>query len=342
VTELAMGQLVEPLVYGHSTGLSPLAVVVAAIFWTWLWGPIGLIISTPLTLCVVVLGRYVEPLEFFDVLLGDRPALTPAEGFYQRMLAGDPDEAEEQAERYLKDHALTAYYDEVALKGLQLATNDFVNRRLPPAKVERLREAVTELVEDLGAHVDSPPADPPQDDGVAGVQTEERSSPARPPPPAQAVDRAALAPEWRGEAPVLCVAGRGPLDDAASSMLAQLLEKHGLGARVVAHGAVSRAAIGALDLRGVTMVCVSYLDISGSPAHLRYLLRRLRERLPSARLLVGLWPAQDPILRDEAVRRAVGADDCVTTLHEAVEACLDAARRAATGTAGALPDRKAG
>jgi hypothetical protein len=125
-------------------------------------------------------------------------------------------------------------------------------------------------------------------------------------------------------------------------MLAQLLEKHGLGARVVAHGAVSRAAIGALDLRGVTMVCVSYLDISGSPAHLRYLLRRLRERLPSARLLVGLWPAQDPILRDEAVRRAVGADDCVTTLHEAVEACLDAARRAATGTAGALPDRKAG
>ena len=93
VTEAIMGQVVEPMLYGHSTGLSPFSVVVSATFWTWLWGPIGLILSTPLTLCLVVLGRHVERLEFLDVILGDRPALTPVESFYQRMLAGDPDEA---------------------------------------------------------------------------------------------------------------------------------------------------------------------------------------------------------------------------------------------------------
>src|SRR6185436_2015898 len=98
VIELLVGQAVEPMMYGRSTGLSPLAVVVAAIFWSWLWGPIGLILSMPLTLCLVVLGRHVERLEFLEVLLGDRPALTPVESFYQRMLAGDPDEARFQAE----------------------------------------------------------------------------------------------------------------------------------------------------------------------------------------------------------------------------------------------------
>ena len=124
VVEPVMGQVVEPLLYGHSTGLSPFSVVVAAIFWTWLWGPIGLILSTPLTLCLVVLGRHVERLEFLDVLLGDRPALTPVESFYQRMLAGDPDEAQDQAELLLKDRSLSSYYDEVAIKGLQLAADD--------------------------------------------------------------------------------------------------------------------------------------------------------------------------------------------------------------------------
>ena len=109
VVEPIMGYAVEPLVYGHSTGLSPVAVIVAAIFWTWLWGPIGLILSTPLTLCLVVLGRHVKRLEFLDVLLGDRPALTPVESFYQRMLAGDPDEALDQAETLLRDRSLSSY-----------------------------------------------------------------------------------------------------------------------------------------------------------------------------------------------------------------------------------------
>ena len=141
VTEPIMGQVVEPLLYGRSTGLSPFSVVVAATFWTWLWGPIGLILSTPLTLCLVVLGRHVERLEFLDVLLGDRPALTPVESFYQRMLAGDPDEAQDQAELLLKTRPLSSYYDEVALKGLQLAATDAARSVLGPGQIERVKEA---------------------------------------------------------------------------------------------------------------------------------------------------------------------------------------------------------
>jgi hypothetical protein len=108
-------------------------------------------------------------------------------------------------------------------------------------------------------------------------------------------------------------------------MLAQLLEKHGIGARVLTHDAVGRRTIEQFPTEGVAMVCISYLDISGNPSHLRYLLKRLRQRLPQARLLVGLWPAGDQVLTDRDLRRALGSDDYVVSLKEAVEACLRAA-----------------
>jgi hypothetical protein len=127
VVELITGQVIEPWLYGHSTGLSGIAVVVAAAFWTLLWGPVGLLLSTPLTMCLVVVGRHVEHLQFLEVILGDEPALAPEEGFYQRMLAGDPDEAARQAEEFLTDKSLAVYYDEVAIAGLTLAQLD-VNR----------------------------------------------------------------------------------------------------------------------------------------------------------------------------------------------------------------------
>src|SRR6201999_2225710 len=124
VVEPAVGQVVEPMVYGRSTGLSPVAVVVSATFWPALWGPIGLVLATPLTVCLVGFGRHVEPLAFLDVMFGDRPALSPAEIFYQRMLAGDPTEAAEKAEEFLKERSLSSYYDDVAMKGLLLAQSD--------------------------------------------------------------------------------------------------------------------------------------------------------------------------------------------------------------------------
>jgi predicted PurR-regulated permease PerM len=135
VVEGVTGQILEPVLYGSSAGLSPTAVVIAAIFWSWIWGPIGLILSTPLTLCLVVLGRHVRRLEFFDVLLGDRPALTPVETLYQRLLAGDPDEVLEQADGLLKGRALSSYYDDIALKALRLVANDLSRGVLQPAQL---------------------------------------------------------------------------------------------------------------------------------------------------------------------------------------------------------------
>ena len=329
VTEFIMGQAVEPVLYGHSTGLSSFSVVVSAIFWTWLWGPIGLILSTPLTLCLVVLGRHVDRLEFLDVLLGDQPALTPVESFYQRMLADDPDEAIDSAELLLKERSLSSYYDEVALKGLQLAAHDVTRGVLAPEQLGRIKESIAALVEDLDSHDDVDPAPSEADDGPVALPKAERLLPSEPAPAGGPPPREALPPAWQGATPVLCVAGRGPLDEAAAAMLAQLLTKHGLGAKAVPHGAVTRSGIGGLDLSGVAMVCISYLEITGTPSHLRYLLRRVRQKGPSTPILVGLWPADEAVLRDDRLRAAVGADYYASTLREAVTACLEASRQAA-------------
>jgi len=328
VAEPVMGQAIEPLVYGHSTGLSPFAVLVAAIFWTWLWGPIGLVLATPLTVCLVVLGRHVERLEFLDVLLGDRPALTPIENFYQRLLAGDADEALEHAEQLLKEQSLSSYYDEVALKGLQLAVNDAHRGVLTKGQLSRMKDGIQELVADLSGYEDVEPPKQKPEPGPAGLTTDEQKLPKGPPIAETAPAKVELSGEWKSETPVLCIAGRGELDEAASEMLAQLLSKHGLCARVVPHEAVSRSNVIGLDVAGVAMVCISYLEISGNPAHLRYLLKRLRQRLPNAPILVGLWPAEDAVLGDPELRSMIGADYYVTSLRDGVAACIEAAKKA--------------
>jgi hypothetical protein len=148
--------VIEPMVYGQSTGLSPVAVIASATFWTALWGPIGLVLATPLTVCLVVLGRHVERLEFLDVMFGDRPALSPPEIFYQRMLAGDPTEASEKAEEFLKERSLGSYYDEVALKGLQLAQADAERGTLDRERLIKIRDAVSEFANNISDQDDRP------------------------------------------------------------------------------------------------------------------------------------------------------------------------------------------
>ncbi len=333
VAEPVMGQVVEPLVYGHSTGLSPFAVVVAAIFWTWLWGPIGLILAMPLTLFLVVMGRHIDRLEFIDVLLGDRPALTPVESFYQRMLAGDGDEVLAQAEVVLKERSLSSYYDEVALKALQLAANDVTRGVLTRDQLVRIRTVLADVVEDLADHDDVDPepskaakkraAKEAAEEAAAGLPAEKPAS--QPPAPASSA-LIPLAPGWAEPSAVLCVAARGTLDEAASAMVAQLLGKHGLGTRVVPEADVARGAISRLDVAGARIVVVSYLEAAGSPSGLRYLVRRLRQRLPEAHILVGLWQAEETILRDERLRAAVGADHYVATVREAMAYCLATAQ----------------
>ncbi len=145
-------------------GLSPFAVIVSTLFWGFLWGPIGLILATPFTVCLVVLGRHVDSLEFLDIRLGDRAPLTPVENFYQRMLAGDPDEVRELAEGMLKDRSLSSYYDEVALKGLQLAANDYARGVVTATQLENIRSSSRSLVEDFEDHED---AEPTRRDGTA-------------------------------------------------------------------------------------------------------------------------------------------------------------------------------
>jgi len=304
------GQLIEPWLYGQSTGLSGVAIVVAAAFWTLLWGPIGLLLSTPLTMCLVVLGRHVEHFQFLEVLLGDRPPLALEESFYHRLLVNDPDEAAHQAEAFLKNQSLSAYYDEVAIKGLALAQLDVNRGALDHAHRARIKEAVEWVIDDLSDHDDAAVPDPQE--GASEVAAL---------PPALSPEE--LAPGWR-ETPVLCVAGRGSLDEAAAAMLAQLLEKHGIGARVVPSEAVSVANVMRLDVAGVQMAFLSYLE-PGNLTNTRYLVRRLRRRLPQATIVDGFWALTAQEAADRDALAATGADCVVTSLRQAVEQAVDAA-----------------
>ncbi|MFD2184973.1 AI-2E family transporter [Rhodoplanes azumiensis] len=335
-TEPLLGQVIEPLAYGHSTGLSPVSVLIATVFWTWLWGPIGLVLATPLTLCLVVLGRHVERLEFLDVLLGDRPALTATETFYQRMLAADPDEVQEQAEILLKTRSLSAYYDEVALRGLALAAEDSSRGVLGPGRIRAIADAVTELVEELDDYDDRAPA--PTVEGASPVAVEREDTNDAPP------GRFAPPPEertgvWACPAPVLCIAGATPLDEAATAMLMQLLGKHGLGTRALASDRLSRTHVAALEPDGIAFVCISLVDSTGHLARTRHLIRRLRRQLPGVPILVGLWPERDDAVEGESIRATMGADAYVASLTEAVNVCVDAAAATASPRPEAAADR---
>ena len=328
VTEPIMGQIVEPMLYSRSTGLSPVSVVVSAIFWAWLWGPIGLILATPLTLCLVVLGRHIERLEFLDVVLGDRPALTPVENFYQRVLSGDPDEALEQAELLLKERSLSSYYDEVAIKGLRLAATDVIRQVVTPLQLDRMRDALADLVEGLDEHPDADPGASETDKDVVGATGAEQRLPKHPAPDLPLPVEDARPLEWHSMHPVICIGGRGPFDGDVAEMFAQLLRKHGIGNRVISRDSVSRAHIAALDTRGVALVFIGYLEMAGAPAELRYVIRRIRSRLPRTTIVIGLWPEDDPFLVDQNRQKAAGADHYVTSLRDAVTACLETVQKA--------------
>jgi predicted PurR-regulated permease PerM len=323
VVEPVVGHVIEPMVYGHSTGLSPVAVVASATFWTALWGPIGLVLATPLTVCLVVLGRHVERLEFLDVMFGDRPALSPPEIFYQRMLAGDPTEAAEKAEQFLKERSLASYYDEVALKGLQLAQADAERGALDPERLTKIRDAVSEFASDVSDQDDRPPA-------KGNLTTDAEASSAVESVAENAVhedlpilSKENLPPGWQGEHPVLCVGGRSLIDEAAAIMLAQLSTAHGLSARVEGAEALSTANVFRLETTGVAIVCLVYLDASG-PAHMRYSVRRLRRKLPKATIILGCWVKDIDPAALELVREGAKADLAAASLGDAVRLCIEA------------------
>jgi len=295
--EPIIGQGVEPVLYGRSMGLSAVAVVVAAVFWTWLWGPVGLLLSTPLTMCFVVFSRHIESLKFLDVMLGNQPALKFEESLYLRMLAEDPDEAADEAESFLQANSLSGYYDEVAARALMLAQNDVNRGVLDPLRQNRIRDAIKGLIVNLSERRD--------DDAAA----------------------ADLPDTWRDSEPVLCVAGRGPLDEAAALLLVDMLSKYGIGARVVSSDETSATNIRELDCTGVQLTCVSYLE-PGTFKNARYQVRRLRKRMPGVPVMALFWGLAGDNSRYLDGIEATECDIVTTGLKETVQHILTFARRA--------------
>ena len=312
------GQVIEPLLYSRSSGLSPVAVIASATFWTWLWGPIGLILATPLTICLVVIGRHVDRLKFFDVMFGDEPALTPAELVYQRMLARDPVEAAEQARRFLKEKPLLAYYEEVLVEGLKLAQVDAERGVLDDVRVLAIRDAVAEIVDDLGAHEDN-------SDPTAAVDADAEDQ-----PPLAQISKAEellgrtgreLPERWRTEKPVLCIPGLGVLDESVALMVSQLVERRGIGARAEQADALSMSRIFGLDMKGVALICLCYVE-NATPAQIRYAIRRLRRKAPEAFILVSLVGDADDISNVEELQSSATVELIRHSLSETVDRIL--------------------
>jgi hypothetical protein len=325
IAEPLVGHVIEPLAYGRSTGLSPVAIVVAATFWTWLWGPIGLVLATPLTVCLVVLGRHVERLEFLDVLLGNRPALSAPEIFYQRILAGDPAEAADKAEEVLKERSLSAYYDEVALEGLRLAAIDAARGVLDDVRQTRILDTVREVVDDLSDHDDQRPlitrsANDPEAE-AAIEETDEAEGTAD--LPVLTPDR--LGEAFRGDGRVICIGAQSDLDEAAALILAQIMEKHGIVARVLPSKALAAANLAVLAEQSPALICLCYLDWQ-STAHVKYAIKRLRRRLPQTIIVLGwLGPSSNP---EETLKGPQMANEIELSLRGICRTCLSSAERA--------------
>jgi predicted PurR-regulated permease PerM len=285
VIELVVSNIVEPRVYGDSTGVSSVALIAAATFWTWLWGPIGLLLSTPLTVCFVVLGRHVPQLEFLDVMLGNEPVLSPAESLYQRMLARDPEEATQQAEEFAKENSLAAFFDEVAIPALGRAQADSDRGALPQERRRDLTEGFRIMLENLS-------------------DTAEEDS-----------DQSELS----RKVAVICVAGRNELDEAAALCLAHLLEARlGIGGvMVLSADTLASDSLSFPPLRNAALVCLSLIS-TGSPVRARYLVRRVRRRAPRAAVIVGFWGSSSELPAKEATL-ATTADVVTFSLRDGLE-----------------------
>jgi len=270
VLELISNNVVEPLLYGSKTGLSPVAILMAAIVWTWIWGPIGLILSTPLTVCLVVLGRHVPKFEFLDVLLGNEPVLLPPQQLYQRLLSGDPDEATEKAEEYLQSATILDYYVAVAIPALLFAEHDRGRGVLDELRRNRVAQGMILLVENLSEYHDG------EDEGEKEAEAESKKA-------VSGDKKVKSRPRT-----IVSAGGRGDLDDAAAVVLGDILERKDFDVRDISHEELEAVNIGKLDLTGVSVIYISYLNTS-SVAHARYLVRRIRRRNARIKIVIGFW-----------------------------------------------------
>ena len=278
ILELASNNIVEPLLYGSSTGLSAISLIAAVTFWTALWGPAGLILSTPLTVCLLVLGRNLPQLQFLDTLLGSTPVLDVPTRIYQRLIANDADEASEIAEAEVERTSIVSFYDAIGIEVLRLASEEHLRNASAEHRL-RLADGMETLLDDL------------KDQYPASLGSEAKPT-------------------------VLCIGGKWEIDALAGEMLAHALAIEGVAADSQPAASVNADYLAKLDLKGADIVCLSYFTPSPAvPA--RHACRRLRRRWPNVRIVLALWNAPPSLLRSESVE-ALEADAVVTSVQEGV------------------------
>jgi predicted PurR-regulated permease PerM len=300
VLEVIAGNLVEPYLYGQSIGVSGLGIILAAIFWTWLWGPIGLVVAVPLTVCMVVTAQYIPQLRFISVLIGDQPTLSLEERIYQRLLAFDEVEPRKLAKQYLTEHSLEAFYDNVLIPVLVLAERDRHNDALNDDQAEFVEDAAEDLVEELGGDrsaADASTADVPATD----------------------------TPKVR----VLCVALRDRADRTCALMMSQLLSAEGHHIEIRSSDSLTAEIVDEIAAQEIDMAILSAVPPI-VPRQTRLLRQRLRNRYPSLPIVVGVWKSggeagkmYEQLGLDEGSRYA-------NTLAEAIVAVKAAAIRIET------------
>ncbi len=286
--ELITSNFIEPYLYGSRTGVSPLAIIVAAIFWTWVWGPTGLVLSTPLTVCLVVLGRHLPQFQVFDIIFGDEPVLAPHARLYQRLLVGDVLEATVRAEEAVETQYLDEYYRDVGIPALQIAHYDHARGVLTQQQRAQVASVAQQMVADLAdvardelleAGEDTAPDAPPNDLPGAGYR-------------------------------MLCVGGRGDLDDVAAAMLAQVMTAQGAEADSMAHTDLALSRIRARLTDGLDCLILAFLD--PAPARASFLhIRRIKQAAPHLRVGVVVW--QQPMQSEGSGSAGIANDDTATT-----------------------------
>ena len=294
VLELLSNNLMEPWLYSSSTGVTPIALIVAAVFWTWLWGPVGLILSTPLTVCLVVIGRNVPRLSFLSVVLSDEEALTPAEDFYHRLLTVNEQDEQEFVEAYLKANSVSTLYDSVFIPVIISTETDHRLELLDDEQRVLVEQTLRDIIEDLGT---VPQVESKIDALKAPVDDTQSSGPA--------------------PFHVYCLPARADRDELAGAMLTPLLQQQG----VAAQNATGKLAAGELldlvEKSDVDAACISVVSPS-TVIQARYLCVKLRARFPQLKIVIGLWGMTQSVTDATKRLRDSGADEVVTTLGDAV------------------------
>lgn len=290
--EFVVAYVIEPWLYGASTGLSPIAIVFAAIFWTWLWGPIGLLLATPLTVCIAVVGRYIPRFSFLSVILGADPVLPPHVRLYQRARVLEHDEALELAEQHVRERGLLAAYEEMLMPALLLAKRDSRNLSLDPQHEQDVLGALRRVVEELEERVDERAAEP------AGAG---KAAPAPLPSPA-----------------ICLVPSQGDADSIAALMLARAIAPERYRPYIVPHEKLASEMLEEIAAHCDKAVLISAVPPSAA-ANASYLCKRLRQRFPQLKIVVALWHAEGNFERVAARLRQAGADEVVTRIPDAME-----------------------